>query len=292
MAPTLAIYSFGHNLEDIQYPYIESIRSALYFTRHLGVFMGGTVYFAICDCSDKTEDRIRNSFPEEIQDGELKLFYHPWGDSHLTQVEICNYLLDQIGNQEVFAMKLDADEVLHEDSLERFRLDLSRMSTMGNILGRPHYTHMLDPRREFDFIYRSRAVISRTSMGLRFTDNDACAIGGAPEYQTQLEIFHFGKWGPGREREALQKEISFTKLYGKPFGFPDERVTSQADKGYLDYDMVFEHAAQHGEMRSFYGTFPMFAKPWIARMEQREIEFQRELASGTFKKAEVERWWE
>lgn len=287
---TFSVFSFGHNLNLIRYPYLASIQSALVLTRKLNKG-NGAAYFAICSCSDGTEDDIRDRFKHEIASGELKLIQHDWRDHHHVQVEICNHLLDEIGTNQSYAMKLDADEVLHQDSFDNFETDLMRMNHFGMVLGNPHYTHLLDPKRDFDFIYRDRAVIVQTKSGLRFEDNDACAIGGHQEFKTRLEVFHFGKWSPGREREALFKEITFTKGYAD-LGFPDPRVVAQLNQGYLNYDAVFENAKQHGEVREWHGTYPVFAEGWVKESLERSEQFKRDLTDGKIGPLETEHWWE
>lgn len=288
MNQQLATYSFGHNLEKIRYPYLASIASCLALTRQVNGT--GLVYFAICDCDDDTEISVQGRFGEAILRGELKLVYFPWKVHHSGQVEVANFLLDQIGEQALFALKLDADEVLHEESFDRFEIELGRLAGYGVDLARPHYTHLLDEHRDFDFIYRSKAVISRTSAGLRYADNDACALGGAREMQTGLEVFHFGKWSPGREREALYKEITFTEGYAD-LGFPDPTVVAQVQQGYLDYDRVFEHASQHGEVRQWTGSYPKFVMRWVMESLARREQFQLDLAAGNIPPLDVPHWW-
>lgn len=217
--------------------------------------------------------------------------YHPWGDHHDIQVKICNFLLDRISEAQFdYSMKLDADEVLHEGSFLVFKEDLRKMADLGWGLGRPHYTHLLDDKRDFDFIYRTRAVIADMDFGLRYNDNDACALGGMPECQTRLEVFHFGKWSPGRERASLLKEVTFTKLY-KDLGFPDPRVIAQLEQGYLDYDKVFENAQQHGQIRQWSGTYPSFVTRWVDEALVRSVQFKQDLAAGKLVPLETEKWW-
>lgn len=291
MSATLSAYLFGHNLVDILYPFIPSIESALELTRFVnGPGVGARVWFAVCDCTDDTELAIHGKFGDQIKSGELKIVYHEWGKTHYTQVEICNFLLDSIGESTDFALKLDADEVIHQDSFYPFKEDLEMMLEGHWSLGRPHYTHLLDEARETDFIYRSKSVISRTSSLLRYSDNDACALGGSREVQTRLEIEHLGKYQIGRRREALLKEITFTRLYAD-LGFPDPRVVAQLDQGYIDYDKVFENAQHLGQIRPWLGTHPSFVQEWIDEAGKRDAEFLEMVKSGNIGKLETEKWW-
>jgi hypothetical protein len=291
MTTTLSAYLFAHNLVDILYPFVPSIHSALALTRFLnGSDIGGRVWVAICDCSDDTEVVIRAEFGEEVKSGELRLIYHEWGKTHYTQVEIGNFLLDHIGESTEYALKLDADEIVHQDSFEDFKLDLEAMHNNHWVLGRPHYTHLLDESRETDFIYRSKAVISRTSSGIRFSDNDACALGGAQEAQTRLEIEHLGKYQAGRRREALLKEITFTRLYAD-LGFPDPRVVAQLEQGYIDYNFIFENAKNLGQIRPWLGTHPIFVQEWINEAQRRDVEFLEQIKQGKVEALQTEKWW-
>lgn len=289
MTQELAVYCFGHNLEAIRYPYLASIESALALTRLINGT--GAVWFAVCDCTDQTEQIVRDHFKHQISDGELMIVYHPWRDHHHIQVEVCNFLLDIISGRNFdYGLKLDTDEVLHEDSFAFFKDDLRAMAKYGYGLGKPHYTHLLDNQREFDFIYRTKAVISDLSVALRYTDNDACALGGSREASTLLEVIHYGKYQIGREREALLKEITFTRGY-QDLGFPDPRVVAQLQQGYIDYDKVFENAKEHGQIRPWRGTHPAFAKPWVEQALVRSEQFKADLAAGQIKPLETEKWW-
>lgn len=291
MITTLSAYIFGHDLVNILYPFIPSIESALALTRFVnGPAIGGRVWFAVCSCTDQTETVVREKFKPEIDSGELKIVYHEWGDTHYTQVEICNFLLDQIGESTSYALKLDADEVIHDGSFGIFREDLEQLAGTRWSLARPHYTHLLDESRETDFIYRSKSVISRTSVGLRYSDNDACALGGAPEAQTRLEIEHLGKYQVGRRREALLKEITFTRLYAD-LGFPDPRVVAQLEQGYIDYDKIFENAQHLGQIRPWLGTHPIFVQEWIDEAQRRDSEFLEQIKQGKVEALQTEKWW-
>jgi len=280
----LSTYIFGHNLEKILYPYVASIDSALALTRSInGPGTTGQVWLAICDCEDDTEKIVREKFSTEIGNGELHIVYHPWGDHHTIQAKVGNFLLDQIGESAAYALKLDADEVIYEESFENFREDFYHVARGNHVLARPHYTHFCpDFWTTFPFIYASKSVISRTSMGLRFSlgvGGDACALGGAPEVQTRLEIQHFGKVQTGRRREALAKEWTFQQLYTE-LGFPDPLVAKQWEgQGFIDYDEIFHVARERGDFQMYLGDHPVFVKDWIAMMEQRDKEWVSQIGA-------------
>lgn len=280
---SLSVYLFGHNLEKIKYPYLASIASALALTNVVNPDGRRSVYYAECDSEDDSLQRIEACFHREIATGELKIYRHPWGTHHTIQAHICNYLLDQIGVSTEFALKLDADEVMCEWSFMRFIGQLNQLAYRPRALGKPHYTHFLDRHREWDFIYRSKSVISQTKYGFRFSTEvrgDACALNGGPEVQTDLEIYHYGKFNPGREREALEKEVTFQRLYSHPedaIGFPDPLVVAQIEQGFLDYDRVFADSISKGQLRGYHGPHPLFVHDWLNTMEARSQAFQEEL---------------
>lgn len=283
--PTLAVYLFGYNLNLIAYPWIASIESALELAgRH-----DGSVFLCECYSADDTWQAAQTLAAKHPK---LVLLRHPWADKYYQneggaekpdgykiQAVIGNFILDQIGTRFKYALKLDADEVLHESSFSRFAFDLHQMDKGGFLLGKPHYSHFCpDDQHTFNFIYDSKAVICNTSAGFRFSlgpGGDACALGGAPEFPTTLEVFHYGKMHMGRRRESLVKEHEFQKLYVER-GFPDEKVVKLWNEdGYMDYTRVFIRAVNEGEFKKFNGAHPKFVQGWLKDMRERE-----------------ERWWQ
>ncbi len=288
MRPTLAVYIFGHDLDKIAYPYLESIHSALLLTNLINSLADESdlcparVYYCDCDSTDETVDHITGRFAADIDCGELVILEHPWGEHHTIQAHICNFILDAIGESVTFALKLDADEVLHERSYPVFAAELVHMQQNFISLGRPRYTHFTpDFDTTFPFIYDSKAVLARTGARLRFDTGrggDACALGGAAEFQTSLEIYHYGKVATGREREALYKEWTFQQMYTE-LGFPDPKVEAQREQGYLDYAQVFDVSKGKGEFTPFKGSHPKVVQSWINKLRWRSRQFWE--AQGT-----------
>lgn len=268
---SLSIYGFGHNLNKIRYPWQESLRSALDL-----VGDNGLVFFAECDSDDGTWEDVKKL---ARQDDRLVLLQHPWGNTNVIQAHIANFLLDNIGVQTEYALKIDMDEVLHEDSFDEFREDLDAMSHHGLVLGRPQYTHFCpDFWTTWPFIYESKAVLSRTDRGLRFNTrkvDDACALGGAQEYQTRLHIYHYGKCQTGREMEAIYKEWTFQQLYvPADIGFPDPRIKKQWEAGGpIDYMEIFAMSREKGEFKPFTGKHPRVMEGYIKEAEKRSRKF-------------------
>lgn len=275
MKPTLAAYLFGYDLERIRYPWREALASALDL-----VGPDGAVFFCECYSDDGTWEALRAEWMAR-SDPRFVLLRHPWGTSHEIQVTIANYLLGQIGRHYQWALKLDADEVLGEWSFDAFWEALERLNEMPGVsLGRPHYTHLCpDDHTQFPFIYQRKAVLSRTRTGLVYNDNDACALGGGPEVDVPLEILHLGKMAMGREREALVKEVTFTKLY-TDLGFPDQKVEAQRPQGYLDYRKVFDLALGRGEFTPYDGPWPKYLDYYLSEARERARLFAEELAAG------------
>ena len=267
--PKIAVYGFGYNLNKILYPWHANLRSALEL-----VGQEGAVFFCECYSEDDTFQVLLSTFGEEIATDRLVVMRHPWeGDYHI-QAIIGNKLLDEIGHNFDYALKLDMDEVLCEWSFRDFYQDLRWMEGLGYPLGKPRYTHFCpDDRTTFPFIYDSKAVVSNTRSDFRFDlgrGGDACALGGGREYQTRLQVFHYGKLQQGRGVEALEKELSFTALY-KDLGFPDPIVVSQKQElGYIDYEKVFHGAWERGEFKRYSGQHPKFIQGWLEEMRQRE----------------------
>lgn len=269
MKPTLAVYLFGYNLNAICYPWKASLRSAL--------VLGDAVYFNVCPSTDDTQADLAETFAAEIQSGKLRVFHQPWGDHHTVQAHIGNYLLGQIGHEYDWALKLDADEVLHPDSFRLFWDDLLIAHHTGYHLARPAYLHFCpDDRTIFPFIYASKAVLSRTLRDARFDTGpggDACALGGSPEAQTRLVVHHYGKMHMGRRSQALGKERTFQELYADR-GFPDPKVRAQWDRGdRFDYMQVFDVAASQGQFQPFVGTHPPYVSDWLAERRDAESKY-------------------
>lgn len=264
--PTIACYMFGYNLNRIAYPWKACLRSALALAEQ--------VYVAECFSQDNTYPDLLESFAPEIADGHLVVIQHPWGDYHDIQSHIANALLERIGHRQQFALKLDMDEVLCEWTFDQFWGDLAYMRATEYQLGRPRYVHFSpDDKTTFPFIYDSKAVISQTAAGLRFNygpGQDACALDGAAEFQTQLRVHHYGKMHMGRREQALYKERTFTELYHDR-GFPDLKVKAQWDAGdKFDYDKVFDVARAEGKFQTYTGLHPSFVQDWLK--ERREVE--------------------
>lgn len=277
MNKSLAVYLFGYRLDAIAYPWRASLASALELAGPKGA-----VFF--CACDDETAQAA-----EKLADPRLRLFRHPWADEYYQDPErvkaegykiqavIGNVLLDAIGEEFDWALKLDADEVLAEWTFDLFREQLEMMWLTGAVLGRPRYLHFCpDDTHIFPFIYASKAVLSWTRASLRYTLNDgddACALAGASEFQTDLLVAHYGKMHMGRRRAALEKEHDFQRLYVSR-GFPDPKVEALWDgDGYMDYLRVFDVALGNNEFQDYKGRHPKFAESWLAEMRRRESDW-------------------
>lgn len=273
---TLATFGFGYNLERIKYPWIASIESALALSE--------SVFFCACD-----SDTLEKAKQWETRESRLHVIYHSWADEffgpedqhrYRIQAVVANLLLDAIGTHYDYALKLDMDEVLCEWTFEKFRQELDWMNENFILLGKPRYRHFCpDDKTTFKFIYDAKSVISRTDVGFRFNldplkgNADACALGGAPEFQTSLEVHHLGKMHMGRREAALFKEHDFQRHYHY-HNFPDPKVEMQMESGELDYLKVFDIALNRGEFKPYNGPHPKFVQGWLEEMRRREQDYR------------------
>jgi len=236
-------------------------------------------YF-ICECysNDGTYAEVMKWAGGEPK---IVLKRHPWGDHYTIQQEIANCLLRLVGNGD-WCFKLDADEVIHEDSWELFRALPGILQEQGKVGARFHYTHFVgNYDTEFDFMYRRVRRFMQHGHGWTW-DGDACQLTttglGNGEMDAQfadvdVEIYHYGKvHAPG---VALHKEQDFQALY-TDIGFPDPRLAQMREAiGEMDYYYLFEEAIKRGEFREFTGTHPAIMAGRIAKFKKHGWE-QRE----------------
>ena len=255
-------YTFIRNMFKYDYPLKEAVFSLL---------PAVDVYY-ICEChsDDGTYAEIMRWARKEPK---IRLLRHRWGDHFTIQQEIANYILSQISPGD-WCFKLDADEVIHEDSWELFQ-SLPRLCQDHDKVGaRFHYTHFMgNYETEFDFMYRRVRRFVQHGHGWRW-DGDACqliipgwdnASMDAQFLDVDVEIFHYGKVKEGRV--GLQKEKDFQQLY-TDLGFPDPRVKECEEAlGELDYYYLFQSAIERGEVRKFTGTHPAIMRERIARFK-------------------------
>lgn len=251
----LAAYTYVRDCKKIDYPFVESIQSSLVIADRVFV----------CDCmsTDGTWEALQSL---AACDTRIEIMRHPWGEHYRVQGQICNGILERIEAEGYdFAIQVQADEIVCEWTVEAFRRDLANLPASVK-LARPRYTHLCpDYRTRFPFIYERKAVLSRCRTGMRYDpDSDACSIAGGETADVALELMHVGKVQIGREAEALEKELTFQKLY-RDLGFPDPKFLAQQATGKVDYRKAFTAA----EFTPYTGPWPAAILPRIARAEGR-----------------------
>lgn len=263
-------YTFISNMFKYDYPLYEAVHSLLPVVDR---------YF-ICECysDDSTYAEIMKWAKEEPK---ILLKRHRWGDHYTIQQTLANCLLRLVDNGD-WCFKLDADEVMHEDSWELFRALPEILQEQGRVGARFHYTHFVgNYDTEFDFMYRRVRRFVQQGHGWTW-DGDACQLIApglnnpgmdARFADVNVRIHHYGK--VHAPDVALRKEQDFQALY-TDIGFPDPKLKVLQDElGEMDYYYLFEEAIKAGEFRKFTGTHPAIMADRIARFrkegwEQRE----------------------
>lgn len=252
--PMVGSYTYVRDCIKIDYPFVESIQSALLIADRVFV----------CDAysTDGTWETLEAL---AACDTRIAIMRHPWGEHYRIQGQICNGMIERIEAEGYdFAIQVQADEIVCEWTVEAFRRDLAGMfADPHSRLGSPRYIHLCpDYRTKFPFIYERKSILSRCGRGLRYDPNsDGCSIAG-PTVNLGLELHHVGKVQLGRERQALQKELEFQKMYVE-LGFPDPKFLAQEESGKVDYRTAFTGA----EFTPYDGPWPAAIIPRIARSE-------------------------
>ena len=253
---TLGIYQFVRNATKFDYPFEESILSAIPIADQI----------VLCECysEDDTYERVldlQKRFPEKI-----KVIQHPWITHYSELSLIGNYCIPYLNTD--WHMQLQADEVFHERDYNSIR------NIVDNSLDKftaffVNYFHFLgNYETEFDFIYKRALRLARKGHGW-WLSGDACELSfgnrkGVTE--STITLYHYGKVKDAKKGYA--KEVDFQSYY-TDIGFPDPKMKEMKDKlgEYCDYVYLFEEAIKKGEVRKFTGTHPQV-------MEKRIKEFK------------------
>jgi len=241
----LSSYTFIFNGIKYDYPLEESVESILpAVDQHI-----------LCECfsTDGTGELCDKLAKKHSK---IKLIHMPWGNHFSIQEALANYCVNATDFE--WSFKLDADEILHHDSIDKLReipkvmsIDVGAVST--------HYTHfMANYETEFDFCYRRVTRMTRKGFGW-YWSGDACDLnpGRGKVFNSDIEIFHYGK--VKNEKIAFQKEWDFQQMY-TDLGFPDPKMREMKDKlgeEICDYLYLFEDAITSGKVRKFTGTHPL-----------------------------------
>lgn len=252
MKPMLAAYTYAYNVLKIDYPIVESIQSSL--------VLADRVFVCDCESTDGTRELLE---AVAAADNRVQLMSHPWGTHYRVQGRICNFMLERIEAEGYdYAVQVQADEVVCEWTVAPFLAELAA----GFRVGSPKYRHFCpDYRTTWPFIYERKPVVTACKAKLRYDANsDGCGVTGGSPNPVSLELHHVGKVQLGRERQALDKEITFQQLY-KELGFPDPKFLAQRGAGVVDYVKAFEGAT----FTPWVGPHPAALLPRIMRAEGR-----------------------
>ena len=244
----LGIYCFIRNGLKFDYPFIESIESA--------VPIANQIVINECDSEDDTLNKLlelKEKYPEKI-----KIIRDNWVTHHSQLCARGNLCIPYLTTQ--WHWQLQADEVLHEKDYDLILKTLT--DTPDSIDAyKPYYYHfMANYETEFNFMYVKAARIARKNTGWWLVGDAAEIAGGDPnrlaDFPEAIKVFHYGKVKDGKT--GWQKEWDFTNLY-KDIGFPDPKMKEMEVKfgeQYCDYIYVFEGAIERGEVRHYTGTHP------------------------------------
>lgn len=272
MKDLLGIYCFIRNGFKYDYPFVESIESA--------VPVADQIVINECHSDDDTFDKIlelKDKYPNKI-----KVIRSDWVTHHSELSIRGNECIPHLSTR--WHWQLQADEVLHEKDYETIRKVLQDSLTKPVDAFKVHYWHfMANYETEFDFCYVKAARIGRKGRGWWLTGDAAEIAGGNPNMLydftpdgpkhldpkevSDLRVFHYGKVKEGAV--GWQKEWDFTQLY-KDLGFPDPKMKEMEAKfgeQFCDYVYVFEGAIERGEVRKFVKTHPAIMKERIANFK-------------------------
>ena len=259
---TLGIYQFIRNAKYYDYPFFESIMSALPIADEI----------VIAECySDKDNtfeelEKLAEQYPK------IRIVRHPWVDHFSNLCVPGNFAALHL--QTEWTMQLQADEVLHEDCYDEFN-KIKYNSVMDTTAYLVHYTHMLaNYETEFDFCYKQLIRVGRKGTGWKLI-GDACQLDGGDFKairDSKIHIFHYGKIHSGDI--GFKKEIDFQNLY-KDIGFPDPKMKIMQEKlgkDFCDYVFLFEQDIKDGKVRKFSGAHPLIMKNRIEKFKQEGYE--------------------
>jgi hypothetical protein len=195
----------------------------------------------------------------------IMVLRHPWGKHFTILQQVANFAISHIPPGDWF-FQIQADEVMHEDSLPILEALPRLLQDSGAIGARFHYWHFLaNYEFEFDFMYRRKLVFAQQLSEFRVGwDSDACQLLLAGENL----MGHYGK--VHEAKKALEKERAFQAMYeGGGLGFPDPKLKQMQETiGEMDYLYLFQAAIEAGQAREFTGTHPAIMKARIDRAKQ------------------------
>lgn len=223
-----------------------------------------------CFSEDGTYAEVLKMRREEPK---IMVLRHPWGEHFTVLQRVANYAISHVSPGDWF-FQIQADEVVHEDSLPVLAALPRLLQDADAVAARPYYWHfMANYNLEFDFMYRRKTVFAQQGHGWVW-DGDACQLMGGTGgiADADVNVFHYGK--VHEAKKALEKEQAFQNMYREAgLGFPDPKLAEMAEAiGGVDYFYLFEHAIEHGEAREFVGTHPKIMEGRIADADWQQLE--------------------
>lgn len=249
-------FTFCRNVEKLDYPFEESIRSLLPLVDELIINVG--------DSEDRTLERI-----QKIGDSRIRIIESIWDKDRvrdgLVYADQTNIAMNQCRKDADWAIYLQSDEVFHEKdyegivrSMEKYRVDESILGLMF------HYRHFvgdyfrLDPwayRRALRIVRPTKVVSVGDALGFARV-NDSLFIGKKEKdlwRYSEGHIYHYG-WVKSRAllRQKVQIKVDHY-LEGKP---------KQKESTILKLqDYMPEH---YSFLKPFSGTHPSVMKDRIS----------------------------
>ncbi len=273
MQQELGFYYFVHNIEQYDYPLIESIKSIDPIAREI----------VVCECesTDSTE-KILTNLKTEIGD-KLKIVYHRWVKDFRELSAIGNYASTFLTTK--WQWHFQADEVLHENQYDKVKLVLNdlELNPIKQALT-VNYNHFLGNYTTcFKFCYQEILRIRKKGSNWQLS-GDACHLDyGDPNtvYRTDITVYHYGKVHNGKI--GWKKEWDFQQLF-KTEGFPDPKMQQMKEKfgeEFCDYIYLFQQDIKDGKTWHFEGTHPEVMYNRIKRFKEEGWEqFSSKLIEG------------
>ena len=256
----LGIYCFIRNGIKYDYPFIESIESA--------IPVADQIVINECSSDDDTLEvlqTLKEKYPEKI-----KIIRDDWVTHHSQLSQRGNACIPHLTTQ--WHWQLQADEVLHEKDYETIRRALTDAIDKPIDAFKTYYYHfMANYETEFDFCYIKAMRIGRRGTNWWLCGDAAELSGGnygrTAELTSDVRVFHYGKVKEGKV--GWQKEWDFTHLY-TDIGFPDPKMMEMKEKfgeEFCDYIYVFQGAIERGEVRHYTGTHPSVMEEKISNFK-------------------------
>jgi len=260
--PTLGAFTYVHNMIAYDYPFEESVESVIDVVDE----------FVICECASTDEtpelvERLRAKYPTKI-----KVVHRDWVKHFNDISRVANFAMSHLTTD--YAMQLQADEVVHENSLSGLLQAVQMLASSKKTGIRVHYTHfMANYETTFPFCYDALVRVVKMNTPWHII-GDGVQFGYTahifPEYKTldcpEIMYFHYGKVKD--PEKGWQKEWDFQQLY-TDIGFPDPKMKEMAQQigQKVDYVYLFEDHVQRGTINRFTGTHPSVMRDRISRFK-------------------------